>query len=75
MKVIHLKSQESVALPIYNSELSHLYEPTKKKPKTSKNEVRQGFSKGKFKTVWVGLIRPGGAIWCENGISLGDKGN
>ncbi|TNN04108.1 hypothetical protein fugu_001137 [Takifugu bimaculatus] len=41
MKVIHLKSQESVALPIYNSELSHLYEPTKKKPKTSSGEATE----------------------------------
>lgn len=75
MKVIHLKSQESVALPIYNSGLSHLYEPTKKKPKTSNGEVRPGFSKGKFRTVWVGHLSPGGAIWCENGILLRDKGN
>lgn len=27
IKVIHIKSQESVALPIYHSELSHLFQP------------------------------------------------
>lgn len=45
MKVIHLKSQESVALPIYNSKLSHLYEPEKQKKKQTKSpkkEVRPG---------------------------------
>lgn len=39
MKVIHIKSQESVALPIYNSELSHLYQPEKeKRTKTPKKK-------------------------------------
>lgn len=64
MKVIHIKSQESVALPIYNSELSHLYrEPEKrKKTKIPKKEVRPGFSQGKFRNVWIALIRLNGAI-------------
>lgn len=56
MKVIHLKSQESVALPIYTSGLSHLNEPPKKKRKKApKKEVRPGFSKGTFTTVKVAI--------------------
>lgn len=47
MKVIHIKSQESVALPIYTSELSHLYQPEKVKQPETPN--RKGVSLAFFK--------------------------
>lgn len=54
MKVIHIKSQESVALPIYTSELSHLYQPEEEKPTKSPNkkEVSLGFLKFKVGNIW-----------------------
>lgn len=55
MKVIHIKSQESVALPIYNSELSHLYQPEEEEQtKTpNKKEVSLGFCTFTVRNIWV----------------------
>lgn len=57
MKVIHIKSQESVALPIYTSELGHLYQQQKKKMKTPKKQVRPGFCEVRKVRLEV-ILRP-----------------
>lgn len=46
MKIIHIKSQTSVALPIYTSDLSHLsvVEPAEECTETPKKKVRASLS-------------------------------
>lgn len=55
MKVIHIKSQESVALPIYNSALSHLYQPEEEKQTKTpkKKKVSLGFCTFTLRNIWV----------------------
>lgn len=57
MKLIHIKSQTSVALPIYTSDLSHLsvVEEADERAQAPKNEVRTSLSPNVF-CVWARFI-------------------